>query len=273
MNATTGGAASLFASGEGLTNALDFVFVPSSTDVVFGYHAPNTYSPPITVTVTNTGTAPLALSSVTITGSTYFSETSTCGASISPGGFCNSLVIFDPSSSGARSATLTLTDNSGGISGATQSIALTGTGGLAPAAATPVFTSAAGTYTTPQAVTIGDATAGATLYYTTKGTLPTTASTLYTGAIKVNATETIEAIAVALGYANSTLATATFTIAPLAATPVFSLAGGTYTGPQTLTLTDASAGASICLHDKLNRADRSVHPIHLPDQRLSISYG
>ena len=80
------------------------------------------------------------------------------------------------------------------------------------AAATPVFAPPAGTYSTTQSVTITDATSGATIYYTTNGSTPTTASTKYTAAISVSSTETIKAIAVATGYANSAVASATYTI-------------------------------------------------------------
>ena len=67
------------------------------------------------------------------------------------------------------------------------------------AAATPVISPTAGTFTATQSVTITDSTAGAVIYYTTNGTTPTASSTKYTGAISVSATETIEAIAVASG--------------------------------------------------------------------------
>jgi hypothetical protein len=83
-----------------------------------------------------------------------------------------------------------------------------------PTAAAPVFKPIAGTYTSAQTVTLSDATAGATIYYTTNGTVPTTSSTKYTSAgIKVAATETIEAFAVASGYLNSATASAAYTIA------------------------------------------------------------
>jgi hypothetical protein len=81
-----------------------------------------------------------------------------------------------------------------------------------PKAATPVFSPVAGSYDSPQSVTITDATAGATVYYTTNGKTPTTSSAKYTAAIKVSVTETIKAIAVATGYTNSAVASAEYTI-------------------------------------------------------------
>jgi uncharacterized repeat protein (TIGR03803 family) len=115
-----------------------------------------------------------------------------------------------------------------------------------PAAAAPTFSPAVGTYTTIQSVTLTDATAGATIYYTTNGTTPTTSSTKYTSAISVSSTETIEAIAVATGYTNSSVASGTYTInLAAAATPVFSPAAGTYTSTQSVAITDATTGAVI----------------------------
>jgi N-acetylneuraminic acid mutarotase len=115
-----------------------------------------------------------------------------------------------------------------------------------PPAAAPTFSVPAGTYTSIQTVTISDTTAGATIYYTTNGALPTTSSSVYNGPITVSATETITAIAVATGYVNSTPAVAQYTINfPPAATPTFSVPAGTYTSPQTVVISDATAGATI----------------------------
>jgi hypothetical protein len=110
---------------------------------------------------------------------------------------------------------------------------------------TPTFSLTAGTYISAQTVTISDATAGATIYYTTDGTTPTTSSTVYSGSITVSSTETIEAMATASGYTQSAVANATYTIAPQAATPTFSLAAGTYTAAQTVTIGDATTGVTI----------------------------
>ena len=113
-------------------------------------------------------------------------------------------------------------------------------------AAAPTFSPAAGTYSTSQAVTISDATAGTTIYYTTNGTTPTTSSSVYSGAITVSATETLEAIAVETGYTNSSVATAAYTIgSPTLPAPTFSPAAGTYTTSQSVTISDATAGTTI----------------------------
>ena len=115
-----------------------------------------------------------------------------------------------------------------------------------PAAPTPTFTPAAGVYTTTQTIAIGDVATGAAIYYTLDGTTPTTASMKYTTPLTVSATTTINAIATAPNYTTSAVGSATFTInlAP-AATPAFSPAAGTFSSAQTITLSDATAGAAI----------------------------
>ena len=84
-----------------------------------------------------------------------------------------------------------------------------------PIVATPTFSPEAGTYTSAQNVTISTATSGATIYYTTDGTTPTTSSSVYSSAIPVSTTTTIKAIATATGYDNSSVASATYTIVTL----------------------------------------------------------
>ncbi len=79
----------------------------------------------------------------------------------------------------------------------------------------PTFSLEVGIYSTAQTVTISDAIAGATIYYTTNGATPTTSSSVYSSAITIAATpatETIQAIAVATGYANSAVASAVYTM-------------------------------------------------------------
>jgi LysM repeat protein len=116
---------------------------------------------------------------------------------------------------------------------------------IAPVLPTPTFSPVAGTYTASQLVTISDATAGMTIYYTTNGATPTTSSTVYSGPITVSATGTLAAIAVEAGYTNSAVATAAYTIARLLPAPTFTPAAGTYATSQTVTISDATAGTTI----------------------------
>jgi Bacterial Ig-like domain (group 3)/FG-GAP repeat/Abnormal spindle-like microcephaly-assoc'd, ASPM-SPD-2-Hydin len=81
-----------------------------------------------TVTLTNTGLAPLTVTNVGATGP--FSVTQNCvsGSPIAPGGSCTSNVAFAPVAAGSASGTLTFTDDSGGTAGATQNVQLSGVG-------------------------------------------------------------------------------------------------------------------------------------------------
>lgn len=80
------------------------------------------------------------------------------------------------------------------------------------AVATPTFDPVAGSYVGSQSVTISSATSGATLYYTTNGSTPTTASTLYSGPITVAVSETVKVLAVKANYINSAIASAAYDI-------------------------------------------------------------
>ena len=120
------------------------------------------------------------------------------------------------------------------------------------AAATPTFSPAGGAYASGLAVTIGDATAGANLYYTTDGSVPTSGSALYVGPVTVSQGETLSAIAIAPGFTNSGVASAAYTIGagggggePAAAPPTFSPTAGIYTSVQTVTISDTTPGAAI----------------------------
>jgi hypothetical protein len=175
--------------------------------------------------------------------STEFSASTTgsCSGTPTGGAAFATNVNFNPITAGTHTGILTASDTNGGIGTANVTGVTAGT-----AAATPTFSPAAGTYTSAQTVTISDATTGATIYYTTDGSVPTTSSTKYTGAINVTQTETINAIAVVSGLSNSGVASATFTLnLPLTQTPVISLASGTYTSVQTVKISDSTLGSKI----------------------------
>ena len=96
-------------------------------------------------------------------------------------------------------------------------------GPLPTVTATPTYSPAPGTYSTPQTVTISDATPGATIYYTTDGSIPTQLSRVYTGPILVRSSGqldssgnplpvTISAIAVVTGDVQSQIGYGAFNI-------------------------------------------------------------
>lgn len=112
-------------------------------------------------------------------------------------------------------------------------------------AGAPSFSPPGGTYYTPQTVTISDSTSGVTIYYTTNGSFPTTASPscLSPCTIAVSTTTTLRAMAVGNGLSQSSTSVAVYTIA--AYTPTFSPPQGTYSTPQSVTISDATSGVTI----------------------------
>ena len=122
-------------------------------------------------------------------------------------------------------------------------LTVTATGSVAP----PSFSPAGGTFPSAQLVGLSDASAGATLYYTTNGSMPGVGSTIYTAPIEVATSETINAVAILNGVA-STVASATYTISMAQCTTInyangftsagLSLNGGATVKNGTLQLTD-----------------------------------
>ena len=101
-------------------------------------------------------------------------------------------------------------------------------------ATAPIFSPGPGTFVAAQSVTISSPTPGAAIHYTTDGSTPTASSTLYTGAISVAATKTINAIATVSGYFDSTVSTGLYTINSSSSTGV-NLGGGLHSrddGPE-----------------------------------------
>ena len=105
-------------------------------------------------------------------------------------------------------STVTLTRPSG--SGNVQPTKATVTLSKPSSVATPTFSIAAGTYEEAQSVTIACETEGAEIYYTTDGTEPSSESTKYAGAIAIEETTTVKAVAIKDGE-SSAVASATYT--------------------------------------------------------------
>jgi hypothetical protein len=96
--------------------------------LTFASQATGTTSAAKNVTVTNTGTAPLTLGSISVTGAnrTDFAQSSTCGTSLAQSSSCTISVTFTPSAAGTRSAAIAIADNA---AGAPHSVPLSGTSG------------------------------------------------------------------------------------------------------------------------------------------------
>jgi hypothetical protein len=96
--------------------------------------------------------------------------------------------------------------------------------GYNPRLATPTFSVTPGQYPSSQTVSISGP-AGATIYYTTNGLLPTSASQKYTGPITVSASEVINAVAIQAGFTDSYVATGNYQIAATG-TPIINFPSG-----------------------------------------------
>ena len=105
------------------------------TALAFGNQVTGTTSKAKNITLSNPGSGVLSILSIAVTGanSSDFTQTNTCGTTILASGNCIITVTFTPSASGARSAAVTITDNS---AGSPHAVTLAGTG-LLPLAATP----------------------------------------------------------------------------------------------------------------------------------------
>jgi AraC-like DNA-binding protein len=134
-------------------------------------------------------------------------------------------------------------------------------------------------------ITLSTTTSGATIYYTTNGSTPTTSSTVYSGPINITVNTTIKALATSTGYKNSNIYTGTFdyqkavkpsiTVVDLdkltitSSTPgsqiLYSTDGSTpsisYTGPIPLTgETTVKAKATASEYDDSEVASETVKP-------------
>jgi len=121
-------------TGTGTAAAPTANIAPATLD--FGSQSVGTSSAPQTAGLSNTGSLPLKVSSIAINGTNAsefkIASGTTCpagGGSVGVSASCNVNVVFAPASTGAKSATLSFSDNA---SGSPQSVALSGTGISSP---------------------------------------------------------------------------------------------------------------------------------------------
>jgi hypothetical protein len=121
-----------FASSDSSGNQLDILTQQQApagatlnkSSIYFGVQAVNRVSPSQKVTLTNSGGAALAISSITVSP-TQFLQSSNCPSSLAGGLSCTISVAFDPSAVTSYSGTLTVNDNAANTP---QTVALSGVG-------------------------------------------------------------------------------------------------------------------------------------------------
>ncbi|HET8924381.1 MAG TPA: choice-of-anchor D domain-containing protein [Candidatus Acidoferrum sp.] len=126
------------------------LYPPSLT---FGNQPVSTTSAPQTVTLTNTGNSQLTITSITCSGD--FVQTNNYSGVLMPSASCTINVTFSPTTSGARTGTLTIVDSS---PGSPQTVNLVGSGTQPAVTLSPTslaFTApTVGTTSPPQTVTL-----------------------------------------------------------------------------------------------------------------------
>src|SRR5205814_7885522 len=116
----------------------------STSTLDFGNQDIGSPSASQTVTVTNTGSAELLIKDISISGTNAgdFSHTKTCGTHLAFDVHCSITVVFTPTNSGQRTASVVLTDNA---SDNPQSVSLSGNGVGSVVTLSPTFLNMPGT--------------------------------------------------------------------------------------------------------------------------------
>ena len=109
----------------------------------------------------------------------------------------------------------------------------------------PVFTPMGESFTPPLSIIIMDGTPNAKIYYTTDGSTPSALSTLYSGPITLNASQTVTAIASATGYLQSSPVSQRYTSTTQVPDPTVTPANGIKVNSVTVTIKESLKTASV----------------------------
>jgi hypothetical protein len=128
----------------------------SANNLAFAKQPVGTTSSAQDVTLTNSGTASLAINSISVVGD--FTQTNDCVTSLAAGENCTFQVAFAPGAPGTRYGMLAISDSAGG--GSTQTVALSGTGSAAAVSLSPkvlnFVNQPVGTTSPPQDITLSN---------------------------------------------------------------------------------------------------------------------
>jgi hypothetical protein len=195
----------------------------SAASLTFGGQAVGTTTQAQAVTIMSSGAAPLAVSSITVQGD--FAQTNSCGTGVAAGANCTINVTFTPTATGHLTGILTVTDNSNGVVGSTQTVSLSGTGIAAATTATitapPITYGANGLVTVSAASSFGTVTGTVTL--SVDGGAPSSqtlssGSTVFTLAGLTGGAHSLSASYAAQGNFLASSATGTLTVNKAAST-------------------------------------------------------
>ena len=100
----------------------------------------------------------------------------------------------------------------------------------------PVFSVISGDVSSGTQVSVSCSTDGATIYYTTDGSVPTSASLIYTSPFTINSAIQIKAVGIKTGFADSSISSATYTLEGVIAPPRIDPAGGAVNREQKISL-------------------------------------
>ncbi|MEI9977858.1 MAG: choice-of-anchor D domain-containing protein [Edaphobacter sp.] len=185
------------------------------------------------VTLTNSGNASLSLTGISIMGAnaSSFAESTTCGNLLAAGNTCAIVVTFTPSTAGALTAAISVADDA---SGSPQTVAISGTGTLAPipqAVFSPATLSFPGT-------TVGVTSAAQIVTLSNPGTTPLSISGItITGANNVDFAETNTCGASLVAGGTCTISVTFIPATPGSLAASISVADNASGSPQTVALT------------------------------------
>jgi subtilase family serine protease len=229
----------------------------SATNLNFNGVNIGTPSAPQGFTITNTGSAGLSISGISITGANTgdFGQSNNCPATLGASASCNVTVTFTPRAAGSRSAAVTITDSA---PGSPHSVSLSGSGNSAGAPAASLTTSSL----TFASQSVGSTSVGQTVILTSTGSVSLTISSItVTGA---NAGDFGQTNNCPGALATGSTCSITVTFVPTAAstrTAAVSIADSAGGRSITLTGTGASGTAQGALQLSPSSINFSTNPV------------